>query len=57
MSCLQGQKSALYETRVAPSFAVSFIKADIIQRKELCDPSMVTAYDAARIAAARLMAG
>lgn len=46
-------KSTLYQTRVAPSFAGSFINADIIQRDELRDSSMEIAYQAARIAEAR----
>ena len=46
-------KSTLYETRVAPSFAGSFINADIIQRDELRDPSPEASYEAARIAAVR----
>ncbi len=43
-------KSTLYQTRVAPSFAGSFINADLIQRDELRDPSMEASYEAARIA-------
>lgn len=46
-------KSTLYQVRVAPSFAGSFINADIIQREELGDPSMEASYEAARIAEAR----
>lgn len=46
-------KSTLYDTRVAPSFAGPFINADLIQREELRDSSPETAYEAARIAAAR----
>jgi predicted ABC-type ATPase len=46
-------KSTLYATRVAPSFAGPFINADIIQRDELCDPSLEASYQAARIAAER----
>lgn len=46
-------KSTLYETRVAPSFAGSFINADIIQRNELCDPSPAASYEAANIASSR----
>lgn len=46
-------KSTLYETRVAPSFAGSFINADIIQREELRDTSPEASYEAARIASNR----
>ena len=46
-------KSTLYQTRVAPSFAGPFINADIIQRDELCDPSLAASYEAARIASSR----
>jgi predicted ABC-type ATPase len=46
-------KSTLCATRVAPSFAGPFINADIIQRDELCDPSLEASYQAARIAAER----
>ncbi|MFC0200361.1 zeta toxin family protein [Paracoccus rhizosphaerae] len=46
-------KSTLYQVRVAPSFADSFINADIIQREELRDPSMEASYEAAKIAEAR----
>lgn len=46
-------KSTLYQTRVAPSFAGSFINADIIQRHELQDSSMEASYQAARIAEAQ----
>lgn len=42
-------KSTLYETRVAPSFAGSFINAEIIQRDELRDPSPAASYEAANI--------
>lgn len=46
-------KSTLYQTRVASSFAGPFVNADIIQRDELRNPSMVAAYEAARIAETR----
>lgn len=46
-------KSTLYETRVAPSFAGSFINADIIQREDLRDTSPEASYEAARIASIR----
>lgn len=46
-------KSTLYHTRVAPSFAGPFINADLIQRDELKDSSMVASYRAAEIAAER----
>jgi len=46
-------KSALYETRIAPGLAVPFVNADIIQRDELKDDDVNTAYQAARIAAKR----
>jgi len=46
-------KSTLYQTRVKPAFAGTFINADIIQRKELEDPSPEAAYRAAEIAMQR----
>lgn len=46
-------KSTLYHTRVAPSFAGPFINADLIQRDELKDSSMVASYRAAEIASER----
>ena len=46
-------KSSLYETRIAPSFSVPFINADIIQRDELGESDVNAAYKAARIAAER----
>jgi len=46
-------KSTLYATRVAPSFAGPFIDAVLIQRDDLRDPAMASAYEAARIAAER----
>lgn len=46
-------KSTLYETRIAPSLAVPFINADVIQRDELKDSDIEAAYEAARIAAQR----
>lgn len=46
-------KSTLYETRVRPRFAGPFINADVIQRDELRCAEPETAYEAARIAAAR----
>ena len=46
-------KTTLYQTRVAPSFAGSFVNADFIQRDELKDASMEASYRAAEIAAER----
>lgn len=46
-------KSTLYDTRIKPKLAVPFINADIIQREELKDADVKTAYEAARIAACR----
>lgn len=46
-------KSTLYQTRVAPSFAGTFINADIIQRDELQAPSPTSSYEAAEIASSR----
>lgn len=46
-------KSTLYQTRIARSFAGSFINADLIQRDELRDASMEASYRAAKIAALR----
>lgn len=46
-------KSNLFETRIAPSLALPFINADIIQLEELKDKNVSAAYDAAGIAAKR----
>jgi predicted ABC-type ATPase len=46
-------KSTLYTTVIAPKVAAPFINADIIQRDELKDPSMVASYKAAEIAEER----
>ncbi|GGD74771.1 zeta toxin family protein [Croceicoccus mobilis] len=46
-------KSTLYRTRIAARFAGPFINADIIQRDELCDPSVKAAYKAAAVASKR----
>ncbi|WP_234838527.1 hypothetical protein [Sinorhizobium medicae] len=43
-------KSTLYQTRVAPRFAGPFVKADIIQRKEIKDASTEASYKAAEVA-------
>lgn len=46
-------KSTLYETRIAPMFAVPFINADLIQRDEMQDGNVNSAYEAAQIASER----
>lgn len=49
-------KSTLYELTLRPRIAAPFIKADLIQRDELKDRSMVASYRAAEIAEERRQA-
>lgn len=46
-------KSTLYETVIKPKVKAPFINADLIQKSELDDQSMQTAYRAAKIAEER----
>lgn len=46
-------KTTLYQTRIAPALAVPFINADHIQRDELKDERVESAYKAASIAEER----
>jgi len=46
-------KTTLYETLIQPRMKAPFINADLIQKHELCDRSMETAYKAAKIAQQR----
>lgn len=49
-------KSTLYELAIKPRIAAPFINADLIQRDELNDRSMVASYQAAHIAEERRQA-
>lgn len=46
-------KSTFYEAKIKPHVSAPFINADLIQRDELKNPSMETAYQAAQIAETR----